>query len=109
MFLSVRTVKVQYLTGIQPFSSDSGALDSSSAVSSGMTSWTGMISGNLLMSWIVVGGAFLTGLATTLVGAGFGGWTTSLTWGQDRQLSLRPQTDQLSLRHYIHFTHKQES
>ncbi len=82
MFLSVCTIKVHYLAGIQPFS-DGAALDSSSAVSSGMTSWTGMISGNLLMSWIVVGGAFLTGLATTLEGAGFGGWITSFTWGPD--------------------------
>lgn len=55
-------------------------MDSSSAVSSKMTSWTGIISGNLLISWIEVGGAFLTGLATTLVGGSCGGWTTSLTW-----------------------------
>lgn len=69
--------------------SDRGALDSSSALSSGMASWTGMISGCLLISWIVVGGAFRTGLATTVDGVGCGGWTTSLTWGEDRQQSIR--------------------
>lgn len=81
----------------QPLSSDGGALDSSSALSSRMTSWTGMISGYLLISWIDVGGAFLTGLATTVDRAGFRGWTTSLTWGQDRQLSLRLETDKVSI------------
>lgn len=73
---------------IQPLSSDTAALDSSSAVSSGITSWTGMISGNLLISWIVVGGAFLTGLATTVDGTGFGGWTTSLTCEHTEQATV---------------------
>jgi len=77
--------------GSQPLS-DGGALDISSALSSRMTSWIGMISGKHLKSWIVVGGAFLTGLATTLEGAGFEGCTTSLTCERDRQLSLRLQT-----------------
>lgn len=45
-----------------------------------------MISAHLLTSWMVVGGAFLTGLATTVDRAGFWGWTTSLTLGQDRQI-----------------------
>lgn len=41
-----------------------------------------MISGTLLKSRMVVGGAFLTGLAITVDGAGFTGRTTSLTWRQ---------------------------
>lgn len=78
-----------------PLSSDGGALDSSSALSSGMTSWTGTISGYLLISWIVVGGAFLTGLAMTVDGTGLGGCTTSFTWGQDGQLKFTQQTDKV--------------
>lgn len=38
-----------------------------------------MISGNRLISWMLVGGAFLTGLATTVFKGGFGGGTTSFT------------------------------
>lgn len=53
-----------------------------------------MISGKVLMSWIVVGGALLTGLATTVEGAGFVGWTTSLTWGQDKQLRHQSEDGQ---------------
>lgn len=62
--------------------SDAGALDSSSALSSGMASCTGMISGCRLISLMAVGGAFLTGLATTVDGIGCGGLTTSFTWGE---------------------------
>lgn len=41
-----------------------------------------MISGTLLISRMVVGGAFRTGRAITVDGAGFTGRTTSLTWRQ---------------------------
>lgn len=66
----------------QPLSSEGGALDMSSPLSSGIASWTGMISGTLLISRMVVGGAFLTGLAITVDGAAFAGGTTCLTWRQ---------------------------
>lgn len=69
--------------------SDGGALDSSSALSSGMASCTGMISGCRLRSWMTVGGAFRTGLATTVDGAGCGGLTTSITWGRIHNGSKR--------------------
>lgn len=93
--------KVMHQMKDLPLSSDGGALDSSSALSSGMTSWTGMISGYLLISWIVVGGAFLTGLAMTVDGTGLGGCTTSFTWGQDGQLKLTQQTDKVTFSSQI--------
>lgn len=67
---------------VKPLSSEGGALDISSALSSGMASCTGMISGTLLMSRMVVGGIFLNGLTITVDGAGFTAGTTSLPWTQ---------------------------